>query len=51
MISFEEISTRFPKIDGILLIHESEFDPSRKTYLLVDIVIKSGKIDEDNLNI
>ncbi len=47
MISFEEICTRFPNIDGILLIHESKFDPSRKTYLLDDIVIKSRKIDED----
>lgn len=47
MISFEEICTRFPNVDGILLIHESKFDLSRKTYLLDDIVIKSRKIDED----
>jgi len=47
MISFNQICERFPDIENIIFISESDEDPSRKTFLLNDIVIKSRKLDDD----
>jgi len=47
MYSFEQICERFPDIENILFIAKSDEDPSRKTYLLNNIIIKSRKIDDD----
>lgn len=38
---------RFPDIENITFISESHDDPSRKTFLLNDIIIKSRKLDDD----
>ena len=48
MISFNQICERFPDIDNIIFISESDEDPSRKTFLLNDIIIKSRKLDDDS---
>jgi len=47
MYSFEQICERFPNIENILFISKSDEDPSRKTYLFNNIIIKSRKIDDD----
>jgi len=47
MISFNQICERFPDIENIIFISESDEDPSRKTFLINDIIIKSRKIDDD----
>ncbi len=47
MIGYNQICERFPDIDDIIFISESEADPSRKTFLLNDVIIKSRKLDED----
>ena len=47
MISFNQICERFPDIGNIIFISESDEDPSRKTYLLNDIIIKARKLDDD----
>jgi len=47
MISFNQICERFPDIENIIFISESDEDPSRKTFLLNDIIIKSRKLDDD----
>ena len=47
MISFNEICKRFPDIENIIFISESDEDPSRKSFLIKDIIIKSRKIDDD----
>jgi 2-polyprenyl-3-methyl-5-hydroxy-6-metoxy-1,4-benzoquinol methylase/tRNA A-37 threonylcarbamoyl transferase component Bud32 len=47
MIPFNQICERFPDIDDIIFISESEADPSRKTFLLDDVIIKSRKLDDD----
>ena len=48
MISLNQICERFPDIENIIFISESEEDPSRKTFLLDDIIIKSRKLDDDS---
>jgi len=47
MISFNQICEKFPDVENIKFISESEADPSRKTFLLNDIIIKSRKLDDD----
>ena len=47
MISVNQICERFPDIENIIFISESDEDPSRKTFLINDIIIKSRKIDDD----
>ena len=47
MMDFEKICKSFPNIDEIKYISESEADPSRKLYLLNDVIIKSRKLDDD----
>ena len=47
MYSFEQICEWFPNIENILFNSKSNEDPSRKTFLLNDIIIKSRKIDDD----
>ena len=47
MISFNKICERFPDVENIIFLSESDEDPSRKTYLLNDTVIKSRKLDDD----
>ena len=47
MISFNQICERFPYIENIIFISESDEDPSRKTFLINDIIIKSRKLDND----
>ena len=47
MISFNQICDSFPDIGNIKFISESDEDPSRKTFLLNDIIIKSRKLDND----
>ncbi len=47
MISFNQICEEFPNVENIKFISESDEDPSRKTFLLNDIIIKSRKLDED----
>lgn len=47
MSSFNEICERFPEVEGIKFISESEADFSRKTFLLDDIIIKSRRLDDD----
>jgi len=45
---YKNICDNFLQMSGLKLIYESHLDPSRKTYLFDDIVIKSSKIDEDS---
>ncbi len=47
MIAFNQICKNFPNVENIKFISESEGDPSRKTFLLNDIIIKSRKLDDD----
>jgi len=47
MISFNQICEKFPDVENIKFISESEADTSRKTFLLNDIIIKSRKLDEN----
>ena len=47
MISFNQICESFPDVENIIFISESEADPSRKTFLLDDVIIKSRKLDDD----
>ena len=47
MISFNQICQKFPNVDDIVFISESEADTSRKTFLLDDVIIKSRKLDDD----
>jgi len=47
MNDFEKICKDFPDVENLLFIYRSEMDPSRKTYLLNDVIIKSHKLDED----
>ena len=47
MISFRQICDKFPDVENIIFVSESEADPSRKTFLLNDIIIKSRKLDDD----
>jgi len=47
MYSFEQICEWFPDIENILFISKSNEDPSRKTYLFNNIIIKSRIIDDD----
>lgn len=47
MMSFNQICEQFPDIENIIFISESHEDPSRKTFLINDMIIKSRKIDED----
>jgi len=47
MIYFNNICERFPDVENIIYISESNEDPSRKTFLLNDIIIKSRKLDDD----
>jgi len=46
-MSFSQICEKFPDIENIIFISESDEDPSRKTFLLDDIIIKSRKLDDD----
>lgn len=45
--NYNLICDRFPDLDDIRLINESSLDPSRRTYIINDLIIKSRKIDED----
>ena len=47
MISFNQICEEFPNVENIKFISESDEDPSRKTFLLNDIIIKSRKLEDD----
>jgi predicted Ser/Thr protein kinase/2-polyprenyl-3-methyl-5-hydroxy-6-metoxy-1,4-benzoquinol methylase len=47
MIDYNQICIDFPDVENIKFISESEVDPSRKTFLLNDIIIKSRKLDDD----
>ena len=47
MIDYNRICIDFPDVENIKFISESEVDPSRKTFLLNDIIIKSRKLDDD----
>ncbi len=47
MISFNQICERFPDVEDIIFISESEADPSRKSFLLNDVIIKSRKLEDD----
>jgi len=47
MLDFTQISEKFPVVENIIFISESEADTSRKTYLLNDVIIKSRKLDDD----
>ncbi len=47
IISFNKICERFPDVENIIYISESNEDPSRKIFLLNDIIIKSRKLDDD----
>lgn len=48
IISFNKICERFPDVENIIYISESDEDPSRKTFLLNDMIIKSRKLDDDS---
>ena len=47
MKSFDKICSAFPDIEGIIFISESKEDPSRRTYLLDNVIIKSCKLEND----
>jgi len=47
MIPFNQICKSFPDVENIIFISESDADPSRKIFLLNDIIIKSRKLDTD----
>ena len=47
MVDYNQICIDFPHVHNIRFISESEVDPSRKTFLLYDIIIKSRKLDDD----
>jgi serine/threonine protein kinase len=47
MLDYNQICNSFPDVENIRFISESEVDPSRKTYLLQNIIIKSRELNED----
>jgi serine/threonine protein kinase len=46
-MNFEELFKKFPDIDGIKFISESQLDRSRCTYLLDNVIIKSRRLEDD----
>ncbi len=46
MIDLNQICIDFPDVHNIKFFSESEVDPSRKPFLLDDVIIKSRKIDD-----
>jgi tRNA A-37 threonylcarbamoyl transferase component Bud32 len=47
IIDYNRICIGFPDVENIKFISESEVDPSRKTFLLNKMIIKSRKLDDD----
>ncbi len=47
MESYDEMCKMFPNLDGLALINESKFDPSRCIFFYNGKIIKSRKINKD----